>query len=121
MSLRLLNSFNNIWKPENYHGFNQRNSFFEGWYYKIVTQDSKYKFALIDNNIIVMSNINNQIQFRPPSGEKNKDLFDQVFTLAKKQDSEYPFGVIDSSTKDWLSRNYPILEFTPKREYFDYV
>jgi hypothetical protein len=52
MSLKLLNSFNNIWKPENYHGFNKRNNFFEGWYYKISTQDSKYNFALIPGIIL---------------------------------------------------------------------
>jgi hypothetical protein len=68
-----------------------------------------------------MSNIKNQIQFRPPSGKKHKDLFDEVLKLAKKQSSEYPFGVIDADTKAWLSNEYPNLEFIPKREYFDYV
>jgi len=82
---------------------------------------SKYKYALVKNNIILMSNIKNQIQFRPPYGEKNKDLFDEVLNLAKKQESEYPFGVINAETKEWLSKNYPNLEFIPKREYFDYV
>ncbi len=82
---------------------------------------SKYKYAFIRNNIIIMSEIKNQIQFRPPSGEKRKDLFDQVLQLAKKQDSKYPFGVIDTKTKDWLSKLYPKLKFNPKREYFDYV
>lgn len=82
---------------------------------------SNYKYAFIKNNIIIMSEIKNQIQFRPPSGEKVKDLFDQILQLAKKQDSKYPFGVIDTETKDWLSNLYPKLEFNPKREYFDYV
>jgi len=82
---------------------------------------SKYKYVFIEDNIIIMSNIKNQIQFRPPWGNINKNLFDQVLMLAKKQDSEYPFGVIDNKTKNWLSINYPKLEFIPKREYFDYV
>ena len=82
---------------------------------------SKYKYAFIKNNIIIMSEIKNQIQFRPPSGEKSRDLFDQVLQLAKKQDSKYSFGVIDTETKDWLSNLYPKLEFNSKREYFDYV
>jgi len=82
---------------------------------------SKYKYTFLKNNIIVMSNIKNQIQFRPPSGEKSKELYDQVLQLAKKQDSKNPFGVIDTKTKDWLSNLYPNLKFNPKREYFDYV
>jgi len=82
---------------------------------------SKYKYALVEDSIIIMSNINNQIQFRPPSGEKNKNLFEQVLNLAKKQDSEFPFGVINAEIKVWLQNLYPNLEFIPKREYFDYV
>jgi hypothetical protein len=82
---------------------------------------SKYKYAIVKDNIIIMSNVNKKIQFRPPSGEKRKDLFDDVLNLAKKQDSKYPLGVIDTETKEWLSNIYPKLEFIPKREYFDYV
>jgi len=81
----------------------------------------KYKYALLNDNIIIMSNIKNQIQFRPPWGKKIKDLFDQVLILAKNQDSNYPFGAIDIETKNWLSNHYPKLEFISKREYFDYV
>ena len=82
---------------------------------------SKYKYAFVEDSIIIFSNIKNQIQFRPPSGKKNKELFEQVLNLAKEQDSEYPFGVISSETKDWLLGLYPKLEFNQKREYFDYV
>jgi len=82
---------------------------------------SKYKYAFVEENIVLLSNIKNQIQFRPPSGERRKNLFNQVLQLAKKQDSKYPFGFIDTTTKDWLSNLYPKLEFIPKREYFDYV
>jgi hypothetical protein len=82
---------------------------------------SNYKYALVNDNLIILSNINDQIQFRPPSGKKHKHLFDEVLILAKEQVSEFPFGVIDSETKDWLSNEYPNLEFISKREYFDYV
>ncbi len=82
---------------------------------------SKYKYAFVNDNIIIMSNIKNQIQFRPPSGEKRKELFDQVLMLTKNLNSKYPIGLVDNETKDWLSSLYPKLEFIPKREYFDYV
>ena len=82
---------------------------------------SKYKFAFIEGNIILMSNINNQFQIRPPSGERNKELFEQVLNLAKNQKSEFPIGVIDMETKSWLIDQYPKLEFISKRDYFDYV
>jgi hypothetical protein len=82
---------------------------------------SNYKFAFVEENIIIMSNINNQIQIRPPSGKKSKELFDQVINLAKNQESDNSIGVIDIETKNWLSDQYPRLEFIPQRDYFDYV
>jgi len=80
-----------------------------------------YEYVFLEDNLIIMSKIENQIRFRPPSGEFNKDIFDQVFRLAKKQDSSYPFGVIDTKTKDWLLGNYPDLKLIPHEDYFEYV
>jgi len=82
---------------------------------------SNYHYTFLKENLIIFTKINNQIRFRPPSGKYNKEIFNQVFQLAKKQNTKYPFGVIDFETKNWLSKNYPQLEFIPHRDYFDYV
>jgi hypothetical protein len=37
----------NIWKPEQYHGFNKKNNFFEGWYYKSVSEDNSSILIII--------------------------------------------------------------------------
>ena len=81
----------------------------------------KYHYTFLEDNLIIMSNVKNQIQFRPPSGKRKKDVFDKVLKLAKEQTSTYPFGLIDAQTKDWLSEHYPKLEFIPRRQFFDYV
>jgi len=80
-----------------------------------------YHYTYIDENLIIYSNINNQIRLRPPSGKFKKDIFNQVLRLAKKQDSDYPFGVIDEDTKDRMSKEYPKIKFMEHRDYFDYV
>lgn len=36
-----------IFHPEEYHGWNKRKKFFEGWYFKIVDDSEKWKFAII--------------------------------------------------------------------------
>ena len=82
---------------------------------------SNYHYLIKNNNLIIYSNINNQIRFRPPSGKRDKGLFDQVIQLAKKQDSDYPFGVIDLETKEWMEKNYKNFDFKEHRDYFDYV
>ena len=80
-----------------------------------------YHFTFLDDNLIIYSKINNQIRFRPPSGKFKKNIFDQVLILAKKQDSDYPFGVIDLKTKIWMSKIYPKIKFEEHRDYYDYV
>lgn len=82
---------------------------------------AKFCYMINNNNLIVASKINNKIQIKPPIGDKNKNIFDEVLKLAKQQESEYPFGVIDKNTKNWLENNYPNLELIPTRDYFDYV
>ena len=82
---------------------------------------SNYHYILKDDNLIIYSKINNQIRFRPPSGKQKKYVFDQVIKLAQKENSDYPFGVIDKYTKNFLEKNYPKLKFTEHRDYFDYV
>lgn len=82
---------------------------------------ARFCYTIYDNNLIVASKINNKIQIKPPIGDKNKNIFDEVLKLAKQQESEYPFGVIDKNTKNWLENNYPNLELIPTRDYFDYV
>lgn len=35
------------WNPDMYHGWGRRHSYFEGWYFKIVSPDEQYAFAFI--------------------------------------------------------------------------
>lgn len=81
----------------------------------------KYEYTFLDNTLIIKSNIEDQIRFRPPSGRFKKNIFDQVLQLAKKQESTYPFGVIDTQTKERLSKNYPKLKLMQHRDYFEYI
>lgn len=82
---------------------------------------ANYHFIFLHDNLIVYSKIHNQIRFRPPSGQFKKDIFDQVLELAKIQESDYPFGVVDLKTKEWMSKTYPKIRFEEHRDFYDYV
>jgi len=82
---------------------------------------SNYHFTIFENNLIIYSKIDGQVRFRPPIGKQKKEIFDQVIKLSQKQNSDYPFGVIDLETKEWLEKNYEKLIFEEHRNYFDYV
>lgn len=82
---------------------------------------AKYHYTFLQDNLIIMTKLENVLRFRPPIGKYDRDIFQQVLKLAKREKSDYPLGVIDTQTKDWLSKEYPKLEFTSHRNYFDYV
>jgi tocopherol cyclase len=42
-----------IWNPDMYHGWGRNKSFFEGWYFKLVTADESKAFAIIPGISIV--------------------------------------------------------------------
>lgn len=80
-----------------------------------------YCYTVLDGNLLIMSKINGKIQLRPPSGKKNREVFDQVLKLAAEVESGYPVGVIDSVTKNFMEEIYQNLDFIPIRDCFDYV
>jgi len=82
---------------------------------------AEYHYTFLQDNLIIMTKLGNVLRFRPPIGKYDRDIFQQVLKLAKREESDYPLGVIDTQTKDWLSKEYPKLEFAPHRDYFDYV
>ena len=82
---------------------------------------ANYHFTVYKNNLIIYSKIDNQIRFRPPIGKKNKQVFEEVMALAKNQKSDYPFGMIDLKTKEWMQKVFPNIGFEAHRAYFDYV
>ncbi|HSQ89806.1 DUF2156 domain-containing protein [Romboutsia sp.] len=80
-----------------------------------------YHYTLIKNHLIIMTIINNQVQFRNPMGRHDREICYQVLKLAKNVESNYSLGFIDHTSKVYLTKNFPKLEFIPQRGYFDYV
>jgi hypothetical protein len=78
-----------------------------------------YHYALIENNLIVLSNASNQITLHFPSGKFNIDLIKQVLHLAIKEN--IIFGFIKKTEKNLLSKYLPSLTFIEERNFFDYV
>ena len=84
-------------------------------------QYANYHYLIYSDNLLIYSHIDGQIRFRPPIGKYKKEVFDEVLKLAEKQESDYPFGMIDENTKKWMEKTYPSFNFFEHRSYFDYV
>jgi hypothetical protein len=79
----------------------------------------EYRYAVIDNDIIICSKDSNKIVLHPPSGKFNKDILKQVLSLAIKEDMT--FGFISKTEKNLISTQFPSLTFMENRDFFDYV
>jgi hypothetical protein len=82
---------------------------------------ANYQYTILDENILIISEIDRKIRFRPPIGENKKEVFDQVLNLAREQSSDCPFGMITSDVKEWMEKNYSNLNFKEHGGFFDYV
>jgi hypothetical protein len=79
----------------------------------------EYRYAKIDDNIIILSKDNNGTVLHPPSGKFNLELFKQVMRLAEKEDSI--FGFIKQEEKNLLTTQFPTIKVEEDRDFFDYV
>jgi uncharacterized protein len=79
----------------------------------------EYRYAKIDDNIIILSKDTNGTVLHPPSGKVNINLFRQVMKLALNEDSI--IGFIKKTEKDLLSHHFPSLKMMEDRDFFDYV
>jgi uncharacterized protein len=80
-----------------------------------------YRYAYVEDCVILSSTIAGMTRFRPPIGPHNPDLLREVLMLAAGGEEEQPLVILDPETKDWMAGLYPELEFHPERRYFEYV
>ncbi len=83
---------NGIKHPEGFHGNGKTRNFFEGWYFKIVSEDQKQKWAIIPGI------------FRGLGGSSRDEAFVQV---------------LDGSTGRSWYHVYPVYEFSASETAFD--
>lgn len=79
----------------------------------------EYRFALLKQCLVLVSETKNELQFRIPIGSFETDLLNQVLALAKKENATV--GFIKAAEKTLLSKQVPSLTFVEDRDFFDYV
>ena len=80
-----------------------------------------YEYVFFDDTLILKVTVDGIVQFRPPIGKFNKETFDMLMKLAKKDGSEYPISLITDDVKEWIGKNYNSISFAALPEYADYV
>jgi uncharacterized protein len=78
-------------------------------------------FLFREDNLMLMTRVDGQPRFRPPSGPRNPDLVRQLIRLSQTSDSEYVMVLIDNETREWLAGVFPEAGFVKHPDYFDYI
>lgn len=79
----------------------------------------EYRYAQVENDIIILSIGKNRAVLHPPSGKHNANLFKQCMALAQKENML--IGFIKKTQKDVLLKYFPSLKIHEDRDFFDYV
>lgn len=79
----------------------------------------EYRYAQVENDIIILSIGKNRVVLHPPSGTQTKQLLKQCLNLAQKENML--FGFIKKTQKDVLLKYFPSLKIHEDRDFFDYV
>jgi uncharacterized protein len=82
-----------------------------------------YKYAYLEDNIIISSIIGGKTIYRLPIGPHSPELLEDLFRLAagSGDNNSHPIEILGSQSKEWIASLYPGLSIYPERNYFDYV
>lgn len=80
-----------------------------------------YRFAMIEDNILISSTIDGNTKFRPPIGPRNPAVLHDVFRLAIENGDDKPLVLIDDASRSWIREEFPDLPMEKDRNYFEYV
>ena len=80
-----------------------------------------YRYATMQDCIILSSTIAGMTRYRPPIGPQHPELLHELLELAAKSDEELPLVILDPALNNWISDLYPDLPLLPERKYFEYV
>ena len=80
-----------------------------------------YKYAYLEDNMVISSTIGGNITYRLPIGPHNPELLEDLFKLAACSDNSLPVEIFGSQARDRIAALYPGLNIYPERNYFEYV
>jgi len=80
-----------------------------------------YEYAVVEQSIIIKTMVQGKIYLRPPIGKPNATVFEELLSLAKRDEVGYQLSLVTDPWKTWIQQNYPKASFLAQPEYDDYI
>ncbi|MCE5298285.1 MAG: phosphatidylglycerol lysyltransferase domain-containing protein [Methanoregulaceae archaeon] len=80
-----------------------------------------YRYAYLNENLLISSTIEGRTSFRPPIGPRDPELLADLMELCIKEGDETPLALINAAQRAWILSEYPDLPLHPDLNYFEYV
>jgi hypothetical protein len=80
-----------------------------------------YRYAYVNDSILISSTIDGVPRFRPPVGPRDPELMADLFRLGNEMSDCTPLVLIDPSTAEWMKTTFGNPDIVPDRDHFEYV
>lgn len=80
-----------------------------------------YRYAYVNQNLILASTIDGTTRFRPPIGPRDPALLKSLIRLASEVSDYEPVVLIDPDTATWMKEVCCGMNLIPDRNHFEYV
>jgi hypothetical protein len=80
-----------------------------------------YYYTKVGDSLVILGEHEGENYIRPPIGPLDSTVFQEVIDLSIDQGWEPVIAMIDCNTKDWMQKEFPQFNYTPHRDYFEYI
>ncbi|MDD1705557.1 MAG: phosphatidylglycerol lysyltransferase domain-containing protein [Methanoregulaceae archaeon] len=80
-----------------------------------------YRYAHVNENLLISSTIEGKTSFRPPIGPRDPGILSDLLELCTREGDENPLALVDAAQRAWILSEYPALPLHLDRNYFEYV
>ena len=80
-----------------------------------------YRYAYVNDSILISSTIDGVPRFRPPVGPRDPALMADLLRLGNEMSDCTPMVLIDPSTAEWMTSAFGHPDIVPDRDHFEYV
>lgn len=80
-----------------------------------------YHFTKIGENLIILGEHEGRNYIRPPIGPHDRSVFKEIIDLSEGEGWEPVVAMIGRDTQEWMKKEFPEFEYTPHRDYFEYI
>lgn len=80
-----------------------------------------YYYTRIGESLVILGEHEGKNYIRPPIGPYDRGVFQEIIDLSEAEGWAPVIAMIGEDVKEWMMKEFPQFDYTPHRDYFEYV